>query len=135
MGVEKRPMTTPDETKTFDKGQVEVVKLGGVTINRNTFEPGWRWSTSVKPLAKTDSCQVHHMGYILSGTLHVASEDGDETEIGPGELEALLGQVQPLLAAEVETVLARNAHLASEVLRIHERIQRTPLEIDRLRVA
>jgi len=85
MAVEKRPMTTPDETKTFDKGRVEVVTLGGVTINRNTFEPGWRWSTSVKPLAKTDSCQVHHMGYILSGTLHVAPEDGDETEIGPGE--------------------------------------------------
>ena len=85
MGVEKRPMTSPDETKTFDKGKVEVVKLGDLTINRNTFEPGWRWSTSVKPLAKTDSCQVHHIGYILSGTLRVAPEDGNETEIGPGE--------------------------------------------------
>ena len=85
MGVEKRPMTSPNETKTFDKGKVEVVKLGDITINRNTFEPGWRWSTSVKPVAKTDSCQVHHIGFILSGTLHVAPEDGDETEIGPGE--------------------------------------------------
>jgi cytosine/adenosine deaminase-related metal-dependent hydrolase len=70
---------------------------------------------------------------IVEGEVVLAG--GRPTEIGPGELEALLGQVQPLLAAEVETVLARNAHLASEVLRIHERIQRTPLEIDRLRIA
>ena len=70
---------------------------------------------------------------IVEGEVVLAG--GRPTEIGPGELDALLGQVQPLLAAEVETVLARNAHLASEVLRIHERIQHTPLGIDRLRLA
>jgi uncharacterized cupin superfamily protein len=85
MAVANRDMGSPDETKTFDKGQAEVVKVGDITIVRNTFEPGWRWSTSVKPLAKTDTCQVHHKGYILSGTLHVATDHGGEAEIGPGE--------------------------------------------------
>jgi hypothetical protein len=61
------------------------VSLGEFTISRFTFEPGWRWSTSVKPIAKTESCQVHHVGYLLSGRLHVATEDGGETEILAGD--------------------------------------------------
>src|SRR5439155_6730224 len=75
----------PDETRMFDHGQVEVVTIGGATIGRYTFEPGWRWSESVKPIAKTDSCQAHHVGYILTGRLHVLSDDGGEAELGPGE--------------------------------------------------
>ena len=85
MGVTNRGMDSPDETRTFDHGQVEVVKIGGATIGRYTFEPGWRWSESVKPIAKTDSCQAHHVGYVLTGRLHVLSDDGGEAEIGPGK--------------------------------------------------
>jgi len=85
MSVTNRDMGNPDETMTFDNGQVDVVTIGGSTIRRTTFEPGWRWSENVKPIATTDSCQVHHVGYILSGRLHVATEDGGEAEIGPGE--------------------------------------------------
>ncbi len=85
MGVTNRGMDSPDETRTFDHGQVEVVKIGGATIGRYTFEPGWKWSESVKPIAKTDSCQAHHVGYILTGRLHVVSDDGGEAELGPGE--------------------------------------------------
>jgi hypothetical protein len=85
MGVTNRGMDNPDETRTFDHGQVEVVKIGGATVGRYTFEPGWRWSESVKPIAKTDSCQAHHVGYVLTGRLHVLSDDGGEAEIGPGE--------------------------------------------------
>jgi hypothetical protein len=85
MGVTSRDMVSPDETMTFDNGLVEVVKIGASTIRRTTFEPGWRWSENVKPIATTDSCQVHHVGYLLSGRLHVATEDGGEAEIGPGE--------------------------------------------------
>jgi quercetin dioxygenase-like cupin family protein len=85
MGVTQRALGSPDETRTFDRGQVQVVKVGEVTVGRYTFEPGWRWSEHVKPVAKTDSCQVHHVGYILSGRLHVVTDDGDEVELGPGE--------------------------------------------------
>jgi hypothetical protein len=85
MGVTSRDMGSPDETTTFDNGQVEVVKISGSTIRRNTFEPGWRWSQNVGPMAGTDSCHVHHVGYLLSGRLHVVAEDGGEAEIGPGE--------------------------------------------------
>jgi ethanolamine utilization protein EutQ (cupin superfamily) len=85
MSVTNRSMASPDETMTFDHGQVQQVKFGDLTISRFTFEPGWRWSKSIKPIAKTESCQVHHVGYILSGRLHVATNDGGEAEIGPGE--------------------------------------------------
>jgi hypothetical protein len=85
MGVTNGDMGSLGETMTFDNGQVEVVKIGGSTIRRNTFEPGWRWSVNVKPIAATDSCQVHHVGYLLSGRLHVATDDGAEAEIGAGE--------------------------------------------------
>ncbi len=85
MGVTNRAMGSPDETKTFDHAQIEVVKIGGTTVRRSTYQPGWRWSESIKPIAKTDSCQIHHVGYVLSGTLHVTTEDGGDAEFGPGE--------------------------------------------------
>ena len=85
MGVTHKAVGIPDETMTFEHGQVQVVKVGGFTIRLNTFEPGWRWSENIKPIATTDSCQVHHVGYILSGRLHVTTEDGGDAEIGPGE--------------------------------------------------
>jgi hypothetical protein len=85
MGVTSKGMGSPDETMAFPNGQVQVVRIGESMIRRSTFEPGWRWSTSIKPLVKTDSCQVHHVGYLLSGRLRVAANDGGEAEIGPGE--------------------------------------------------
>ena len=85
MGVTSRDVERPDETMTFEHGHIQVLKIGGSTIRRNTFEPGWRWSEHLKPLAKTDSCQLHHVGYLLSGRLHVVTEDGAETEIASGE--------------------------------------------------
>jgi hypothetical protein len=85
MSVTHRPMADPDDLRTFDRGRVDVVKIGTATINRNTFEPGWRWSESVGPIAGTGSCQAHHVGVILSGRLGVETEDGHRAEIGPGE--------------------------------------------------
>jgi len=85
MGATNRALGSPDETRTFDHGQVQVVKIGEVTVGRYTFEPGWRWSESVKPIAKTDSCQAHHVGYVLTGTLHVVTDDGAEVELGTGD--------------------------------------------------
>jgi hypothetical protein len=67
--MEAKSFGAPDEVRTFDKGRVELVKIGGAMIGRGVFEPGWRWSTSVKPLAKTNSCEAPHFQYHVSGQL------------------------------------------------------------------
>lgn len=85
MTVANRKLDAPDETRKFDHGQLEVLKVGGFTFGRNTFEPGWKWSESVKPIVKTESCQTHHAGYVLSGRLHVITDDGGESELSAGE--------------------------------------------------
>ena len=84
-GIHNRAFDNPDETRTPDKTQVDVVKLGGATAARFTFQPGWRWSECIKPVVGTDSCQVRHVGLIQAGQLHVKHEDGTEGEVGPGE--------------------------------------------------
>ncbi len=83
--LQKKSLESPDETRTFEKGKVEVTTLGEFNASRFRLEPGWRWSQNVKPLAGTDSCQVLHTGYQISGRLHVRLEDGTEEEVGPGE--------------------------------------------------
>jgi hypothetical protein len=87
--MQKKHLSHPDEKRTFDKGQVEVVSLGGVTFGRATLQPGWKWSTCVKPLAKTKSCEASHLQYHVSGRLHVVMDDGSEDEFGPGEVSFL----------------------------------------------
>ena len=84
-GVEARGFDSPDETRTPDKTKVDVIRMGGVSAARMTFDPGWKWSECVKPVAGTDSCQARHVGVAQSGTLHVTHEDGTEQEIGPGD--------------------------------------------------
>ena len=66
-GMEGKSLDSPDERRSFDNGKMDVVELGNVTVGRAVFEPGWRWSEHVKPIAGTDSCQVPHVGYIISG--------------------------------------------------------------------
>jgi hypothetical protein len=84
-GLEARTFDSPDETRTPEKTRVDVVRLGETTAARFTFEPGWRWSECVKPVAGTESCQARHVGVVQSGKLHVVHEDGSEGEVGPGE--------------------------------------------------
>jgi quercetin dioxygenase-like cupin family protein len=85
-GLEAKSLDTPDETRPFaDKGNAAVVNVGGHTILRGTFEPGWKWSEHVKPIAGTASCMASHTGYVLSGRLHVRMDDGTEGEVGPGD--------------------------------------------------
>ena len=79
-------LSTPDETRSFDKGQLELVTLGGVTFGRVTFQPGWKWSTCVKPIAKTETCQASHLAYHIAGRLRVRMNDGSEEEFGPGDV-------------------------------------------------
>jgi quercetin dioxygenase-like cupin family protein len=86
-GLEVKNLGSPDETRPFaDRGRAEVVTVGGQTILRGTFEPGWRWSEHVKPIAKTDSCQAAHTAYVLSGRMHIRMDDGTEREVGPGDV-------------------------------------------------
>jgi quercetin dioxygenase-like cupin family protein len=84
--LEAKSLDSPDETRPFvDKGKTDVVKLGGVTVGRGVFEPGWRWSEHVKPIAGTDSCEAPHTGYVVSGRMRVVMDDGAEAEVGPGD--------------------------------------------------
>jgi D-lyxose ketol-isomerase len=83
--VGTRDFGSPDETRTPDKTQVDVVRIGATTAARFAFEPGWRWSECVKPVAGTESCQARHVGVVHSGRLGIRHEDGTEVEIGPGE--------------------------------------------------
>jgi hypothetical protein len=85
-GVETRDFTSPDETRTPERTRVELVGIGGGQVGRYTFEPGWRWSECIKPIVKTDSCQVEHIGYVISGRLGVRHDDGTEVELTPGSV-------------------------------------------------
>ena len=85
--LEVKGFDSPDEVRPFEgKGQVELVNVAGRMVGRGTFEPGWKWSENVKPIAGTDSCQTNHLGYVLSGRMHVRMEDGNEREAGPGDV-------------------------------------------------
>ena len=83
--LQKKSLDSPDETRTFEHGKAQIATLGDFSASRLVLEPGWRWSEDVKPIAGTDTCQVLHTGYQVSGRLHVRMEDGTEEEIGPGE--------------------------------------------------
>ena len=83
---ERKALGAPDETRPIDDGRVEIVGLeGGGTVMRTTFEPGWQWSTSVKPAVGGDSCQTDHFGYCISGRMHVVMDGGEEMDVGPGD--------------------------------------------------
>ncbi|SRR6266545_894496 len=84
--LESKSLDQPDETRSVDKGNVQIVELDGATVMRTTFEPGWSWSACVKPMVGGESCQVHHVGYVLSGRMHIRMDDGQELEIGPGDV-------------------------------------------------
>ena len=75
----------PDETRTFPHGKTDIVRIGNATIAQLSLEPGWHWASDVKPIAGTETCQVHHVGYMVSGRLKVTMEDGTTQEIGPGQ--------------------------------------------------
>jgi len=87
--METKSFGVPDEVRKFDKGKVELVNIGGATIGRAVFEPGWRWSTSVKPIVNTRSCEAPHFQYHVSGTIKVLMDDGTEKELKAGDVSLL----------------------------------------------
>lgn len=85
--IEGKNFGSPDESRTpFQKGKIDIVNVGGLTINRETLEPGWRWSTHVKPVVGGESCQKYHVKIFISGRQRVRMEDGTEMEFGPGDV-------------------------------------------------
>jgi hypothetical protein len=108
-GVEVRDFSSPDEVRSPQRTTVELVKLAGGEIGRYTFAPGWRWSDCIKPVAGTESCQVEHVGYVISGTLRVRHDDGTTAEaaagsvyrIGPGHDGEVVGD-EPAVVVEFQ---------------------------------
>ena len=84
-GIEIGNFDSPSETRTPPGTKVDMVKLGAVHVARATMQPGWRWSENIKPIVKTDSCQLHHVGVCHAGKLHVVHNDGSESDIGAGD--------------------------------------------------
>ncbi len=87
--TEHRSFGDPDETREFPNGRAEILKVGDGEIGRLVFEPGWRWSNDVKPIAGTDSCTAPHFQYHVAGRLAIRMDDGTEFVAGPGDITSL----------------------------------------------
>ena len=87
--AELKSFESPDEIREFPKGRLELIKVGGATIGRAVFEPGWRWATSVQPIVKTSSCEAPHFQYHVSGMLRIRMDDGTEFDCRPGDVSLL----------------------------------------------
>jgi hypothetical protein len=87
--AERKNLDAPDETRSFELGKMEIVEIGGGTVGRLVLQPGWRWSTHVKPLANTEWCEAPHFQYHASGILHILMTDGTEWDVQPGEVSLL----------------------------------------------
>jgi hypothetical protein len=108
-GVQTLNFDSPDETRAPDKTRVDVLRVGSTTAARLKFDPGWKWSECVKPVAGTNSCQARHVGIVQSGRMVVAHDDGTQLELGAGQAYVIepghdawvLGD-EPLVAFEFE---------------------------------
>ncbi len=83
--IQTRSLSEPDEVREADKARIEVMSIGGTDILRITVQPGWKWSESIKPIAGTDTCQIAHVGYCVSGSLHIMMDDGGTAELTAGD--------------------------------------------------
>ncbi|MGP6157487.1 MAG: cupin domain-containing protein [Vulcanimicrobiaceae bacterium] len=87
--TEHKTFENPDEVRTFPHGRAEILGVGGAEVGRLVFEPGWRWSADVKPLAGTSSCEAPHFQYHVAGKLAIRMDDGTEIVAGPGDVTSL----------------------------------------------
>jgi hypothetical protein len=84
--IEVKHVDKADERRDFPRGHLEVLNLSGLVFGVATFEPGWRWTESVKDIAGTDLCEVHHNCYVAQGRMRIRMRDGAEAEVGPGDV-------------------------------------------------
>jgi mannose-6-phosphate isomerase-like protein (cupin superfamily) len=101
MRKKERPMTTgtlrfakknlnaSEMSQQCGHGRMDLATVEESTIARMTLEPGWKWSESIRPMVNTDSCQVHHLQYVISGRLHIVQDDGSEMELEPGDFASI----------------------------------------------
>jgi quercetin dioxygenase-like cupin family protein len=87
--TEHKSFSTPEEVRDFPHGRAELLSVGGAEVGRMTFEPGWRWSDHVRPIAGTDSCEAPHFQYHVSGQLAVQMDDGTEFVAKAGDITSL----------------------------------------------
>jgi hypothetical protein len=87
--TEHKTFGKPDEVREFPKGKAEILTVDGVEVGRLIFQPGWRWSVDVQPLAKTASCEAPHFQYHVAGKLGIRMDDGTEFVAGPGDVTSL----------------------------------------------
>ncbi|HUK80410.1 MAG TPA: sulfurtransferase TusA family protein [Nitrososphaerales archaeon] len=85
MPAVKVDLNQPDETKVTPKGKLQLVTIGDFTFGVRTLEPGWKWTEHMRPIAKTETCEIRHIGYVISGRMGFLMNDGTELEVGPGE--------------------------------------------------
>ena len=88
--MQRKSLDMPDETRTIPNGRTDIWNLGDFVVGRIVFEPGWRWSKDVKPIAQTEWCEYHHLGLIVEGVLHYITPEGLEMEVSPGMLFEIL---------------------------------------------
>jgi quercetin dioxygenase-like cupin family protein len=85
----KKNLDSPDTTRECGHGKMEFVGLDDAALTRITLQPGWKWSEHVRPMVKTESCQTHHLQYVLSGRLRIIMDDGGRSELGPGDFASI----------------------------------------------
>jgi TusA-related sulfurtransferase len=81
----KTNMMEPDEVKLTPKGKLQLVTLGGFTFGLRTLEPGWKWTTHMQPIMNTETCQIRHIGYVISGRMGFLMDYGATVEVGAGD--------------------------------------------------
>jgi hypothetical protein len=113
MAIFSKSFDEPDEQRSPDKTRVDVVKLPGASVARMTFQPGWRWSECIRPVAGGESCQVRHVGTLLSGEMEVVHDDGTKARVVPGIAyviepghDAWIVGDEPAVALEFESLAA-----------------------------
>ena len=88
--IEVKNFDAPDEARPFEaRGEIRLVTVAGKEIGKGVFEPGWRWSTDVQPIAGTQSCELPHFLYVVSGRMRVLMDDGREVELRPGDVASI----------------------------------------------
>jgi quercetin dioxygenase-like cupin family protein len=89
MKIEVKRFDSADETRTFEKGKLDLITIAGNTLGRASYEPGWKWSEHVGPLTGTKSCNVEHIGIVISGRCKVRMDDGKEVDLKAGDVFAI----------------------------------------------
>lgn len=84
--LDKRNFAQPEKTQNIGRMKVETITIGSLNFTRNTAAPGWKWSEDIKPVAKTESCQVNHLIHVISGKILVRMDDGTEMEFSAGDI-------------------------------------------------